>query len=87
MENLFYIQDTTKTENGQVYWWKKNSFGHTSDLKKAETYTLKQAMSFVDLINRRVKEESYIFSTTIRNSVWSDDKHFKEHVKRLENGS
>lgn len=44
MENLFYIQDTTKTENGQVYWWKKNSFGHTSDLKKAETYTLKQAM-------------------------------------------
>ncbi len=44
-------------------------------------------MSFVELINRRVKEESYIFSTTIRNSVWSDDKHFQEHVKRLENGS
>lgn len=39
----FYIQDTRSTVGNNVLWWAKGDNGYTTDLNKAEIYTLDEA--------------------------------------------
>lgn len=44
MSTLYYLQDSRSFVGNCVMWWAKGGNGYTSDLSRAETYTLEAAM-------------------------------------------
>lgn len=47
-EPLFYVQDSRSYVGNDVLWWASGGNGYTSDLSKAQTYTLGQAQAMHD---------------------------------------
>ena len=43
MSDLFYLQDSRSYVGNDVLWWAKGGNGYTTDLSKAEVYSLEQA--------------------------------------------
>lgn len=43
MSSLFYLQDSRSYVGNDVLWWAKDNKGYTTDLRKAELYTLEEA--------------------------------------------
>lgn len=44
MTQLFYVQDSRSYVGNDVLWWSKNGNGYTTDLSKAQLYSLEQAV-------------------------------------------
>lgn len=74
MGPLFYLQDTRSTVGSNVLWWAKGGNGYTTDLGKAEIYTLEEAQrlhssrpsdlpwpkDYVDGLTRRSVDMQYL---------------------------
>lgn len=48
MEKLFYVQDSRSYVGNDILWWALGGAGYTTNLRKAQTYTLEQAQRLQD---------------------------------------